>query len=51
LDAWGDGDGGRRSRTSACVTETTAQTDLATESPCVLMDDDARPVDPVVLEV
>jgi len=38
-------------RESSLVTETTTHTDPATESPCVLTDDDARPVDPVVLEI
>jgi len=38
-------------RESSLVTETTTHTDPATESPCVLTDDDARPVDSVVLEV
>ena len=38
-------------RESSRVTETSTHTDSATESPCVLTDDDPRPVDPVVLEV
>ena len=38
-------------RESSLVTETTTHTDPATKLPCVLTDDDARPVDPVVLEI